>query len=73
MVKHSGISSYTGLAYVDVKKLKRSEMVIGVDGKEWRSTCSKKRTLHPALFFCVSLYSFCVNGKVFNFLDLYHR
>jgi site-specific recombinase XerD len=35
-------SCYTGLAYADVKKLKRSEIVIGVDGKEWISTSRKK-------------------------------
>jgi hypothetical protein len=26
---------YTGLAYVDVQKLKRSEIKIGIDGKQW--------------------------------------
>src|SRR5436190_6857634 len=28
-------SCYTGLAYADVKKLKRSEIFIGVDGEKW--------------------------------------
>lgn len=28
-------SCYTGLAYVDVKKLKRSEIGVGVDGEKW--------------------------------------
>jgi site-specific recombinase XerD len=28
-------SCYTGLAYADVKKLKRSEIRMGIDGKEW--------------------------------------
>jgi len=28
-------SCYTGLAYSDVKKLKRSEIVIGIDGEKW--------------------------------------
>ncbi len=28
-------SCYTGLAYADVKKLKRSEIIIGVDGQKW--------------------------------------
>jgi hypothetical protein len=27
-------SCYTGLAYADVKKLKRSEIIIGVDGEQ---------------------------------------
>ena len=28
-------SCYTGLAYADVKKLRRSEIRIGIDGKKW--------------------------------------
>jgi site-specific recombinase XerD len=28
-------SCYTGLAYADVKKLKRSEIIIGIDGEQW--------------------------------------
>lgn len=28
-------SCYTGLAYADVKKLKRSEIDVGIDGKKW--------------------------------------
>ncbi len=28
-------SCYTGLAYADVKKLKRSEIIIGIDGEKW--------------------------------------
>ncbi len=28
-------SCYTGLAYADVQKLKRSEIIIGVDGEKW--------------------------------------
>lgn len=28
-------SCYSGLAYADVKKLKRSEIVIGIDGEKW--------------------------------------
>jgi len=35
-------SCYTGLAYADVKKLKRSEIVIGVDGSEWIATSRQK-------------------------------
>ncbi|MBD1365352.1 site-specific integrase [Mucilaginibacter sp. ZT4R22] len=33
---------YTGLAYADVKKLKRSEIVPGVDGGKWIATSRKK-------------------------------
>lgn len=35
-------SCYTGLAYVDVKKLKRSEISKGIDGGEWVFTKRKK-------------------------------
>ena len=35
-------SCYTGLAYADVKKLKRSEIVIGVDGGKWIFTKRQK-------------------------------
>jgi site-specific recombinase XerD len=28
-------SCYTGLAYVDVKQLKASEIIVGIDGEEW--------------------------------------
>lgn len=33
---------YTGLAYVDIKKLKRSEIGIGVDGEAWIFTTRQK-------------------------------
>ena len=33
---------YTGLAYADIKKLKRSEIVIGVDGERWIFTARQK-------------------------------
>jgi integrase len=35
-------SCYTGLAYADVKKLKRSEVGVGVDGEKWIFTKRKK-------------------------------
>ncbi|MGF7077634.1 site-specific integrase [Mucilaginibacter sp. 3215] len=35
-------SCYTGLAYADVKKLKRSEIVIGIDGQKWVYTSRQK-------------------------------
>ncbi|MCO5948020.1 site-specific integrase [Mucilaginibacter flavidus] len=35
-------SCYTGLAYADVKKLKRSEISIGIDGQQWIFTNRKK-------------------------------
>ncbi len=35
-------SCYTGLAYADVKKLKRSEIIIGIDGQQWVFTSRQK-------------------------------
>jgi site-specific recombinase XerD len=35
-------SCYTGLAYADVKKLKRSEIGIGIDGEKWIFTSRQK-------------------------------
>lgn len=35
-------SCYTGLAYADVQKLKRSEIVIGIDGEKWIFTKRQK-------------------------------
>lgn len=35
-------SCYTGLAYVDVQKLKRSEIQIGIDGQKWIFTKRQK-------------------------------
>jgi integrase len=35
-------SCYTGLAYADVQKLKRSEIMIGVDGEKWIFTKRQK-------------------------------
>ena len=40
-------SCYTGLAYIDVQKLKRSEIQIGDDGKEWIFT-SRTKTETPS-------------------------
>ncbi|GAC1314091.1 MAG: site-specific integrase [Mucilaginibacter sp.] len=35
-------SCYTGLAYADVKKLKRTEIVTGIDGQQWIHTSRQK-------------------------------
>ncbi len=35
-------SCFTGLAYIDAKRLKRSEIVIGMDGEKWIYTKRKK-------------------------------
>src|SRR5438105_11497643 len=40
-------SCYTGLAYIDVKKLKRSEITIGIDGEKWIFT-RRQKTEEPS-------------------------
>ena len=35
-------SCFTGLAYIDAKRLKRSEIVVGIDGERWIYTRRKK-------------------------------
>jgi site-specific recombinase XerD len=35
-------SCFTGLAYADVKKLKRSEVAVGIDGEQWIFTMRQK-------------------------------
>lgn len=35
-------SCFTGLAYIDAKRLKRSDISIGIDGEKWIFTCRKK-------------------------------
>src|ERR1035437_699775 len=51
-------SCYTGLAYADVKKLKRSDLGIGVDGEKWIFTKRQKTDIPsriPLLPFSESL------------------
>lgn len=65
---------YTGLAYCDVKKLKRSELIQGVDGELWVSTDRQKTGTHshipilPAALNIISRYQDhpqCINdGRV---------
>jgi integrase len=38
---------YTGLAYADIKKLKRSEITIGIDGEKWIFT-NREKTETPS-------------------------
>jgi site-specific recombinase XerD len=38
---------FTGLAYVDIKKLKRSEIALGIDGEKWIFT-SRQKTETPS-------------------------
>src|ERR1044072_3910837 len=55
-------SCYTGLAYADVKKLKRSEIVIGVDGEQWlvsrrqKTDISARIPLLPAALTIIGRY-----------------
>ncbi|MCU0440703.1 MAG: site-specific integrase [Raineya sp.] len=44
---------YTGLSYADVRKLKRSEITIGANGKHWFSLKEKKQGLLPEFLFCL--------------------
>ena len=51
-------SCYTGLAYVDVHKLKRSEINIGIDGQKWIFTSRQKTeipTRVPLLPICLEI------------------
>ncbi len=50
-------SCYTGLAYVDVRNLKRSEINIGMDGEKWIFT-SRQKTEVPSR---VPLLPVCLN------------
>lgn len=55
-------SCYSGLAYADVKKLKRSEIVIGVDGEKWliskrqKTDISARIPLLPAALTLIERY-----------------
>lgn len=40
-------SCFTGLAYIDAKRLKRSEIAVGIDGEQWIFT-RRKKTDSPA-------------------------
>jgi len=55
-------SCYSGLAYADVKKLKRSEIMIGVDGEKWiftkrqKTDISSRIPLLPVALEILNLY-----------------
>jgi site-specific recombinase XerD len=64
---------FTGLAYADVKKLKRSHITKGVDGEQWIFTKRQKtdtRSAIPLLPFAISLiqkyveHPLCVNNDI---------
>jgi integrase len=48
-------SCFTGLAYIDAKRLRRSEIVLGMDGEKWIYTKRKKRIIRPK-FLCFRSY-----------------
>lgn len=51
-------SCYTGLAYVDVRKLKRSEISVGMDGEKWIFTSRQKTEVPsriPLLPTCIDI------------------
>ena len=60
-------SCYTGLAYADVKKLKRSDIIIGVDGQKWISIRRQKTDTPsriPILFDAQNLINKYTNNKI---------
>lgn len=44
-------SCYTGLAYVDVVKLSKSHINIGIDGDKWIFTIVRKLVLQPKFHY----------------------
>ncbi len=45
-------SCYSGLAYSDVKKLQRSEIIIGIDSEKWIVSKRQKLMLQPGYHYC---------------------
>lgn len=71
-------SCYTGLAYSDVKKLKRTEVAVGVDGEKWiftkrqKTNTSSRIPLLPNSLALLNKYEAhpqCVNGKLLPILS----
>ena len=71
-------SCYTGLAYSDVKKLKRTEIAVGVDGEKWiftkrqKTDTSSRIPLLPTSLELLNKYKDhpqCVNGKLLPILS----
>ncbi|MDB5262909.1 MAG: site-specific recombinase XerD, partial [Adhaeribacter sp.] len=72
-------SCYTGLAYADVKKLKRSELIVGIDGEQWLLTQRQKTEtvsrmpLLPVALEIINRYhdhlQCCQDGKVLPVLS----
>jgi site-specific recombinase XerD len=71
-------SCYTGLAYADVKKLKRTEIAVGVDGEKWiftkrqKTETSSRIPLLPTSQELLNKYQAhpqCVNGKLLPILS----
>ncbi|WP_018611739.1 site-specific integrase [Segetibacter koreensis] len=71
-------SCYTGLAYADVKKLKRTEIAAGVDGEQWiftkrqKTKTSSRIPLLPTSLQLLIRYKDhpeCVNGRLMPILS----
>jgi len=72
-------SCFTGLAYSDVKKLKRTEVAVGVDGEKWIFTKRQKTDrsstipLLPTSLQLLNKYKDhpqCINGKLLPILSI---
>ncbi len=71
-------SCHTGLAYADVKKLKRNEIAVGVDGEQWiftnrqKTDTSSRIPLLPTSLELLNKYKShpqCVNDKLLPVLS----
>jgi site-specific recombinase XerD len=71
-------SCHTGLAYADVKKLKRSEVAVGVDGEQWiftkrqKTDTSSRIPLLPTSLELLNKYKDhpqCINGRILPVLS----
>jgi site-specific recombinase XerD len=72
------LSCYTGLAYADVKKLKRTEIGVGVEGEQWiftkrqKTDTSSRIPLLPTSLTLLDKYKHypqCENGKLLPVLS----
>ncbi len=71
-------SCYTGLAYANVKKLKRNEIAAGVEGEQWiftkrrKTDTSSRIPLLPTSLELLKKYKDhpqCINGKLLPVLS----
>lgn len=58
---------YIGLAYAHVKKLKRSQIIIGVDGEQWLlSRRQKTRGIQKTLTYHIAWHTFATTVTLTN-------